>query len=78
MCIRVAQHDLSAILDAPIFVEFGDSSLLNATVHNCGLSNETDVELQLLINYSLVDSAVVPELPSGSSYILSYRVDTNC
>ncbi len=72
VCVRVAQHDLSATLDAPLFVKFGDSSLLNATIHNCGLSNESDVELQLLINYSLVDSAVIPELPSGSSYTLSY------
>jgi thermitase len=66
------EHDLAVTLDAPTFLKPGDSSLLNATVTNKGLSNETDVELFLLINGSLVDSVVIPELLTGSSYTLSY------
>jgi len=66
------EHDLAVTLNAPTFLKPGDSSLLNATVTNKGLSNETDVELFLLINGSIVDSVVIPELLTGSSYTLSY------
>jgi len=59
-------------LDAPTFLEPSDSSLLNATVYNRGLSNETNVELFLLINGTEVGSAVIPALLNGSSYTLSY------
>jgi nitrous oxidase accessory protein len=68
----LCEHDLSVAVDAPNFLEPSDSALLNATVYNSGLSNETDVELQLLINGSIVNAATIPELPSGSSYTLSY------
>lgn len=66
------EHDLAVTLAAPSFLKPGGSSLLNATVHNPGLSNETDVELQLLINGTVVDSVVIPELLSASSYTLSH------
>jgi len=66
------EHELTVSLDASPFLETGDSSLLNATVHNRGLSNETDVELFLLINGITVDNAIVPELLTGSSFTLSY------
>lgn len=66
------EHDLVVTLEAPAFLVPGDSSLLNATVHNMGLSNETDVELQFLINGSLVDFVVIPELLTDSSYTLNY------
>jgi len=69
---RGFEHDLAVSLDAPSFLESGESVLLNATVRNCGLSNETDVELEVLINGATVDSVVVSELASGSSYTLSY------
>jgi hypothetical protein len=66
------QHELAVTLETPTFLEPGESTLLNSTVYNRGLSNETDVELLLLINGSEVESVVIPELPSGSSYTLSY------
>lgn len=66
------EHELAASLEAPDFLEPGDSSLLNANVYNIGLSNETDVELFLLINGNIVDNATVPELLTGSSYTLSH------
>lgn len=65
------EHDLTVALDVPAFLEVGGSSLLNVTVYNKGLSNETDVELQLLINGTEVDSVVIAELLRGSSYTLS-------
>jgi hypothetical protein len=65
-------HDLSVSLEAPSMLEVGNSVLLNATVHNVGLLNETNVELRLLINGSMADYVIVPELEVGSSHILTY------
>jgi len=65
-------HDLTIALEAPFMLEPEDSALLNATVYNVGLNNETNVELQLLINGTIVDSVTISELQVGSSHILSY------
>jgi hypothetical protein len=66
------EHDLAVSLDAPAFMELGNSIVLNATVRNKGLSNETDVELYLLINGTVVSSAMIPELLVGESYTINY------
>jgi thermitase len=66
------EHDLAVTVDAPSFIWLGDSALLNATVTNRGLNNETNLELQLLINGTIVDSMLISELPTGASYTLSY------
>ena len=65
-------HELTVFLEAPAFLEPGDSSLLNATVTSRGLSNETDVELFLLINGTVVNSTTIPELLTGESYTINY------
>jgi len=66
------EHELAVSLGAPTFLEPGHSSLLNATAYNRGLNNETDVELQLQINGTQVDSMIIPELPNGTSHTISY------
>jgi hypothetical protein len=66
------EHELAAYLESPTLLRFGDTSLLNATVQNLGLNNETNVELQLLINGTSVRSIVISELLTGSSYTFSY------
>jgi len=66
------EHELAVSLEAPSFLELGKTAILNATVHNYGSSNETNVEFQLLINSTIVNSVVIPELLTDSSYILSY------
>jgi len=66
------EHEIAVKLEAPDFLEPSDSSLLNATVYNRGLNNETNVELFLLINGTEVNSTTISELLSGSSYTLSY------
>jgi len=66
------EHDLTVLLDAPIFVELGSSTLLNATIYNMGLNNETDVELYLLIDGVLVNSTIIPELNVDESYTINY------
>jgi outer membrane protein assembly factor BamB len=67
-----AQHDLVVFLEAPTFLEVSTSILVNATVHNYGLKNETNVELRLLINNTIVNYTLIPELLTNSSYTLSY------
>ena len=66
------EHDLTVTLDAPKTLPFCASTILNATVYNTGSSNETDVELQLLINSSVVGLAPIPELTTEAFYTLSY------
>jgi thermitase len=66
------EHELLVILEAPDFLVPANSALLNATVCNIGLNNETDVELQLLIDSTLVNSVTISELLTGASYTIDY------
>jgi len=70
--VKRPEHELIVNLDAPLFLEPGGLTLLNATVRNLGLNNETDVELQLLINGTVVKSTIISELLTGESLTLSY------
>jgi parallel beta-helix repeat protein len=74
---RPLQHDMAAFLDAPGHVTPGDTVLLNITVLNVGLDNETDVELQLLLNGSIANSTIISFLQVGSSYTLSHLWTTS-
>jgi len=65
-------HDLAAFLRTPRFVKPGESAVVNATVVNKGLSNETNVELSLLIDDVVVNTATIPELQTGSSFTINY------
>ncbi len=58
-------------LEAPSYLEPGGTSLLNATVYNRGLNNES-TELFLMINGTVVNSTPITELLSGTSYTISY------
>ncbi len=66
------EHELVVRLDAPNYLEPGKTTTLNATVRNRGLNNETNVELALLINGTVMDNATIPELVNGSAYTVSY------
>jgi PKD repeat protein len=64
-------HDLLAKLENPYDLEPGESTVLNATVDNRGLSDETNVTIQILVNDTLVNSVTIPELASRQSYTVS-------
>jgi thermitase len=66
------EHDLSVTLETPASFKRGDSALVNCSVANSGINNETNVTLNLLINDTVADFATVPELDVGQSYTLSY------
>ena len=74
---RGFEHDLAVSLYAPTFLEPYDSVVLNATVRNRGLNNETDVQLFLLVNSTQVSSVVIPQLPVGAIYTLNYNFSSS-
>ena len=51
----------------PQFIKLGSSAAFNGTVFNRGIMNETDVQLKLLANNSLVNSTAIAFLLSGTS-----------
>lgn len=67
------EHEISVKLESPPHLAHNSSTLLNATIYNRGLNNETGVQLFLLMNGSVVDSVTISELLVGSTYTLSYR-----
>ncbi len=67
------EHEISVKLEAPAHLVVNSSVSLNATVYNGGLSNETDVQLTILINGSVAESVMIPKLLSGSTYTSSYQ-----
>jgi thermitase len=66
------EHELVVHLQTPLFLEPGGSAVLNATVTNDGLNDEADVNLQLLINGTLVENVTIPMLLNGSSYTINH------
>jgi len=66
------EHELVVFLEAPSFLEPGDSTWLNATVQNQGLNNETNVGLQLLINSTMIENITIPQLLTEESYTISH------
>jgi hypothetical protein len=70
--LQKPEHDLAVTLNAPTFLKLGESALLNATVWNRGLNNETNVEFSLFINGTIASSILIPELLTEESYTFSY------
>jgi len=66
------EHELEVSLETPESFSLDESALINATIYNFGLVEETDVEFEILINGSIVCSGVIPGLENGSSSTISY------
>lgn len=66
------EHDLAVTLWTPTSIITGTPTTLEATLSNLGISDETDVHLQLLIESEIVESEIIPELASGLTYTLNY------
>ena len=67
-----AEHELVVSAVIPDVFKPEQSVWLNTTVYNKGLSDETNVELQLLINGGAAASKIIPKLKAGTSDTLSY------
>ena len=66
------EHDIALQVEAPAFLELDKSTLLTATVRNRGLNNETDVELYLLINGTVINNVSIPELLVNESSTINH------
>jgi len=69
---RSFKHDLAVRLNAPEYVQMNGSALLQATVTNRGIFNETEVQLFLSVDEVVVDTVAAATLQVGESYTLSY------
>jgi len=68
---KAREHDLALSLEAPTVQPFNKPAILNVTVYNQGLNDETDVELQLWINNTLTINQRF-SLLTGTIETLSY------
>jgi thermitase len=66
------QHQLVVYLDSPRYLEPGMSSTLTATVYNVGNNNETNIELQILVNGTMAKDVTDPILANGTSYTTTF------
>jgi len=69
---KIYEHETTAYLNAPVHLELGSSWMINGSVVNKGLCNETDVSFQLLIDGEMVNSTIVSLLELGASISLTY------
>jgi hypothetical protein len=68
----ISDHDLRVNLDVPTFCEVTNTYIINATVTNTGINDETDIDLFLYLDDILVDSINIANLPSGTSETINY------
>jgi hypothetical protein len=66
------EHELEVSLETPESFLLDESALINATIYNFGLVEETDVDFEILLNGSIVCSGTIPELGNSSSTTISY------
>jgi len=69
---KMYEHEIAAYLGAPIHLQPGSPWLINGSAVNKGLSNETDVIFQLLIDGEVVNFRIASLLTAGSSIDLTY------
>lgn len=66
-------HDLLILkLNMTTYVEPGDLMSANVTILNFGESNESSIEVQLLVDGDIKESSLISNLPSGASAEISF------
>ena len=70
--VQRPEHDLAIYLQVPDSLPVGCTTVINATVYNNGISNETSVEIYLQINDQTVLNMTLAYLNSSSTSTLSY------
>ncbi|MFX0042846.1 MAG: S8 family serine peptidase [Candidatus Hodarchaeota archaeon] len=68
----IIEHDLGVQLEVPTDPERFSTYMVNATVFNAGMNDETNVNLFLFLNGALVDSITIPTLLVGASETINY------
>ena len=71
--LQKPEHDIAVTdLQVPKFLKPGESALVNATIENKGLSDEIDINVNFLVNDTLVGNVVIPSLENGTSRKVSF------
>ncbi|MFX1401758.1 MAG: CARDB domain-containing protein [Promethearchaeota archaeon] len=68
----IFDHELKVYLETPISHKIDETYLINATVKNNGLNDETNVELFLYLDELLVASITIPTLSVGMEQTIQY------
>jgi hypothetical protein len=72
LTVTPAVHDIRVFdLDIPKSGVAGTNCMVNATIINQGISNETNITIQLKINGTIVNSTKILALKAGNSTIIS-------
>ncbi|MCJ7767096.1 hypothetical protein MUP79_01715, partial [Candidatus Bathyarchaeota archaeon] len=66
------EHEVTATLEVPAFVQRGQSTIINATVHNKGSEDETNLRICLWVSKEEVQLIRIPHLQSGEPYTFEY------
>ena len=67
-------HEIAVYnLEAPRWMEPDNSTLINATIKNNGLNDESNMEVNFMVDGAIVESATVSSLPSGASAPVSFE-----
>ena len=69
----VFEHDIAVTnLQASDFLEPGDTTLVNATIRNIGLNNETNIVVNFTVDGVMLDTTTIPFLQNGTSTPVSF------
>jgi serine protease AprX len=66
-------HEIAVYtLEAPDWIEPDSFALINATIKNNGLNDESTIEVNFMVDGVIVESATIPNLSSGASSPVSF------
>jgi serine protease AprX len=67
-------HEIAVYnLEAPGWMEPDSSTLINATIKNNGLNDESNIKVNFMVDGAIVKSATTPDLSSGASIPVSFE-----
>jgi subtilisin family serine protease len=67
-------HEIAVYnLEAPDWIGLDNSTLINATIKNNGLNDESNIEVNFMVDGAIVESATILNLSSGASIPMSFE-----
>ncbi|MFX0008806.1 MAG: CARDB domain-containing protein [Candidatus Hermodarchaeota archaeon] len=68
----IFDHDISVYLETPLNPKIGNTYLINATMKNIGLYDESDVNLSLYLDDMLIDSLIISNFLLGTNETIQF------
>ncbi|CAD7767005.1 MAG: Subtilase family protein [Candidatus Argoarchaeum ethanivorans] len=66
-------HDIKVSnLQTPDYVKPNDTALVNATVCNIGMNNETNITVELIVNGTVLNSTTIPFIENGTNTLVYF------